>query len=103
MHIERAADGWLVERANRYYHVNESWLEDMYRHQVKPYGNNPGYNRLLVAFRRGENADTILSAFRDFMDQRGAAKVRQKRSKAGGPEAVDPFQQFIKERRDAKR
>lgn len=97
MNVEPAPDGWFIERDGRYYHVNESWLNEMFRHQVKPYGNNPAFNRLLVAFRNGADADEVAERFVDFYDNRTANRP----AKSKGEDSE--FQQFIKERRAANR
>lgn len=95
MTVSEAPDGWFIEYSNRYYHVNEQWLAEMYRHQVKPYGNNPAYNRLLAAFKQGADADTIGPLFKDFIEN------RQKPAK-NKPDPT-PFQEFIRGQRAARR
>ena len=88
MIVEPAPDGWFIERDHRYYHLNQAWLDDMFRHQVKPYGNNPAYNRLVHAFQSGADADEIAVRFTDFYDNR---------SRPGrGQAQVSEFQQFVR-------
>ena len=92
--ITRAADGWFIEHNHRYYHVNQKWLDEMYRHQVKPYGNNPEFNQLQHAFNEDADADEISERFKAFMGKRGSYKKPRER---GGPPSE--FQEFIKTQR----
>jgi len=91
MTIEPATDGWLVERNNRYIHLTEQWLEEMFRHQVKPYGNNPAYNQLVHAFRTSTDPDVIAERLEAFYGN------RQKPARGGRPQT--PIQEFARRRR----
>ena len=95
--ITEAPDGWFIERNGRYYHLNQKWLDEMHRHQVKPYGNNPDYNRLAYIFANSSDPDEVLQAFEDFYDNRKARQGRKNRS-------AEPseFQQFIQSRREQR-
>lgn len=93
--ITEAPDGWFIERNGRYYHLNETWLEEMHRHQVKPYGNNPAFNRLRYIFANSTDPDEVARAFVDFYDN------RQRPGKRKGQQSE--FQQFIKEQRASNR
>lgn len=96
--ITEASDGWFIERNGRYYHLNQKWLDEMYRHQVKPYGNNPDYNRLVYIFANSSDPEEVLGAFEDFYTNR---KARQ--GDKGKPSQPSEFQQFIKARRERGR
>ena len=95
--ITEAPDGWFIERNNRYYHLNQKWLDEMHRHQVKPYGNNSQFNRLAYVFANSTDADEVFKAFEDFYDNR---KSYQGRGKGRGQQSE--FQQFIKSRREQR-
>jgi len=86
--------GWLVERNNRYIHLNEEWLAEMFRHQVKPYGNNPAYNRLVHAFRNSSDPDEIAARLEAFYGNR-------QRSARNKPE-LSPVHEFAKRRRNER-
>ena len=90
--IEAMSDGWAIKHNNRFYHVNETWLAEMYRHQVQPYGNNPAYNRLYAAFQTSDDADEILAKFKDFIEN------RQKPGRRGVGRSSE-FQEFIRQQR----
>ena len=93
MIIESDLDGgWLVERDGRYIHLTEQWLNEMYRHQVKPYGNNPAYNRLVHTFRTSTDPDEIAERLEAFYGN------RQKPAKKGNPDA-SPIQAFARRQR----
>jgi len=87
--------GWLVERNNRYIHLTEEWLAEMYRHQVKPYGNNPAYNRLVHAFRTSSDPNVIAERLEAFYGN------RQKPAR-GGRSNASPIQEFAKRRRNER-
>ena len=95
MTIEPAPDGWVIEYRNRYYHVNQKWLDEQYRHQVKPYGNNPAFNLLEHGFQNGADADEIGRLFTDYQRHR-----KQARGRANTSAPDTPFQEFIRGRRN---
>ena len=99
MTIEPAPDGWYIEYQSRYYHLNERWLEEMYRHQVKPYGNSPTFNLLKHAFHNGADADTIAARFDDYINNKKAN--RSERGRDRQPET--PFHEFIRRERGRNR
>lgn len=99
MTIEPASDGWFIDRNGRYYHVNQAWLDDMFRHQVKPYGNNPAFNQLNYAFSQGVSAVEFGRLFEDFIDHRGPSEPP---ADAAPPVAATPeaaFREFIGEQK----
>lgn len=96
MTVEPAPDGWFIHYQNRYYHVNQKWLDDQYRHQVKPYGNNPAFNLLEHAFNNGADADEISQRFTDYQ------RVRKQAQPARGKPEDTPFREFIRRERGRK-
>ena len=92
MMIEQTSDGWLIEYRSRFYHLNRQWLNDMYRHQVKPYGNNPQFNLLRFAFSKLDK-NAIEETFENFIKTIGGNKVS-----VNTPDPT-PLHQFMKEQR----
>lgn len=93
MTVEPAPDGWFINRDGRYYHVNQQWLDEMYRHQVKPYtDNSPQFNRLQYAFTTGTTPGEFGELFVDFIDNRTRPSAE--------PADPTPFQQFIRGQRE---
>ena len=90
--IEQAPDGYNIHHNNRFYHLTEQWLEDMWRHQVKPRratvdgrtipaDAEKEWNLLYYAFKSGDTPERILDLFQQFTDTR--TKNRQDRKNLG--------------------
>jgi hypothetical protein len=92
---DETGNGWMIHYNNRFYHVDQVWLDEMYRHQVKPYGNSPTFNNLAHAFANGADFDEIADRFLAFMGNR---TTPQKESRSRGRSRAPEFSQFIKER-----
>ena len=92
--ITRDSDGgWMIHFNNRFYHVNESWCDDMWRHQFKR-GNSPGFNRLSFLVRtRSTDAAVVESAFVEAMGQKPPP------AKRNTVEATNEFRTWMKEQR----
>ncbi len=93
MMIESDLDGgWLIERNGRYIHLTEDWLTEMERHQVKPYGNNPAFNRLVATFRTSSDPVLIGERLEAFYGNL-TSPAAQRRSDA------TPLHEFARRRR----
>ena len=92
--ITRDADGgWMIHFNNRYYHVTESWCDDMWRHQFK-HGNSPGFNRLTFLVKsRSTNTAAVDAAFVEAMGQKPPPLKRNT------TEPTNEFRAWMKEQR----
>jgi len=90
--IQRTADGYNIKHNNRFYHLTEQWLDEIWHHQVKHRRANvdgrviqgdqeKAYNRLRYAFFHDASANEILELFVEFRD--GLTKNRQNRANLG--------------------
>jgi len=90
--IQSAPDGYYIQHNNRFIHLNEKWLTDMDRHQVKPRrakvdgrvvlgDNERAFNKLRHAVQTNKPKETILGLFVEFRD--GLTQNRVDRSNLG--------------------
>ena len=91
--ISRDVDGgWMIRFNNRFYHVNETWCDEMWRHQFKR-GNSPGFNRLRFLVTKGStDSQAVADAFTDALAQKPS-------SGTGRSTVTSEFNQWMKEQR----
>jgi hypothetical protein len=95
--IEQAPDGWFIAHDGRYYHLNQTWLAEMGRHQVKTGRKNEGkYNTLVWTFNTSDNPQAVFAAWKAFYFSQGGYQA------PGRPDPT-PFQEFIKGQRANRR
>lgn len=92
--IERADDGWFIERNGRYVHLTEQWLEEMRRHQVTTGRKSAqAWNQLYYAFHTAKDPDVVYAKWEAFYDSTGSYTPPE-------PAPPSPFQEFIARQRE---